>query len=86
MLRTGGGMEDKLMRQLEGLGLMFGYPEDPDYQAPLESDTDVFYKNVLQSLIDDGATEDTIDELFQSDIETYAQQAEAILDAHTVGA
>jgi len=79
-------MEQKLMLQLEQLGLLFGYPEDASHQAPLEADTDVLYKNVLQSLVDDGATEETIDELFQADIETYAQQVEAILAAHTVGA
>ena len=79
-------MEEKLMRQLEQLGLLFGYPEEVSHQAPLEADTDALYKGALQSLVDDGATGETIDELFQADIETYTQQVEAILAAHTVGA
>jgi len=79
-------MEEKLKSQLEQLGLLFGYPQDAEHQAPLETDTDALYQNILQSLIDEGATEETIDDLFQDGIEEYTQQVEALLDAHTVGA
>tara|TARA_R100000353_G_scaffold28972_1_gene24115 strand:+ start:4582 stop:4842 length:261 start_codon:yes stop_codon:yes gene_type:complete len=85
MLRTGGVMEEKLMRQLEQLGLLFGYPQEAEHQAPLEADTDELYQNVLQSLVEAGATEETVDDLFQADIEEYTQQVDAVLAAHTVG-
>ena len=78
-------MEEKLMRQLEQLGLLFGYPQEADHQAPLEADTDALYQNVLQSLVEAGATEETVDDLFQADIEEHTQQVEAVLAAHTVG-
>jgi len=78
-------MEEKLMRQLEQLGLLFGYPQEAEHQAPLEADTDELYQNVLQSLVESGATEETVDDLFQADIEEYTQQVDAVLAAHTVG-
>lgn len=65
-------MEEKLMRQLEQLGLLFGYPQKAAHQAPLEADTDALYQNVLQSLVEAGATEETVDDLFQADIEVHA--------------
>jgi predicted metalloendopeptidase len=84
MLRTGGDMELLLIQKLEELGLMFGYPDEAPDRTPLEVDTDTLYSNILQSLTDAGATEETFDEVFDADADEYAAQVDALISANSV--
>jgi len=78
-------MEEKLMLLLGSLGLMFGYPDDADARSPLDVDTDAALQSILQDLTSQGATEDTIEELFQQSIDSYTSQVNAVISAHSVG-
>ena len=41
-------MEAKLIEKLEELGLLFGFSEDAEHQAPIETDTAALLDQLLQ--------------------------------------